>query len=1244
MAQGVTAWQRRPIKFECRGISTLSPDRMPAGKYPYLKNVRQYSAGQIQMRPTAQTALNIAPIADSYIHTLEVVDDPLPAANPASVLLVGAGTKLYTVPFPAGGPPTEIDDGFSGYAVSVVPWRPSASPAPWAYVSDNARSRKVAPDGSNYQVGIVPPAKAPAAVIGAPVAHVIDPFSSAAGWSNSGSAGAPTQSARLSTTIASILQYKASGTGAWYAIALAAYPFAAAIQAGDVAIIGSETVTIARVFNQSGVNTTILAIVYDAGTTGLCTVQLTDAAAELEPGSIIDIAGEMVVVTEVDEGNQGDGVQTFRCSTTATHAAGQSVGGSITLLAYCGSAHVAGDTFVVNQLAFQVTAGIGAIYKPGAVNLNEVGGRQVQPSDYITVALNIDAPENLTQGQIGFGLSATSFSATPNVNYLSAQFNAGDLYPQVGGQWYLLQVPVAALVPVGLLPGFNLTNVAVIGVSIECSGTVNVGVGSLWIGGTYGPLVSAGGEPYEYCATYYASATGAESNPSPATRVAVSPQNDEVLLSIALSPDTQADKVRFYRRGGSVATWNRLGDGETVGGVSTFSDVYNDQFAAAQPILVQDNYVPFPVADKPRSGTCSIAGTRVAWVSGDTFNTTWIPGTVITIDGKIYEFYGSPSSTTALEILQSGGINAGPVPFTIDSPVMQGVPMASLWGPFNGTTMFGCGDVNNPGVLYWTQGNNPDAAGTDTNIEVTAPSEPLIAGCMFNGRAYVFSSRRQFLITPSASPNAQGQITYQVQDVPGSLGLLSRTALCVADRIYFLGPDGIYASVGTMPESLTKADLRILFPHEGVAGQSVTVGPDTIYAPDVTNPLLCRLAWHDNMLYFDYYSGGARSMTLDLIAGAWFVDDYAGGVRAGVHYGEPGVRSVSSGEADIGLLIGGGDGNVYVAGSSSGQDNGHTPECVLASASFDEGSPRSRKYYADYGFRADPANATTGIAVQPYFDLYAASAPAKVFGAGQAGIHYYTADILGDGPNGVGQFARDVAVRVSWTETGAVQILDWEGAWNPQPDETLARGEYINVLGTADDKWMQGLRIEIDTGGVEKTYRVYGDGVLQTSFSVTANGQQMIPVSWVPFVAREVQLQGDQTVLAKPFNVTWVYDVLPPLASNWTTENWSLGIPGYKISRYLYCRMISTADVTLTVTADGQVFNYTFASTASADKVQYVPLKAVKAKLWQFAFTSSAPFRLFRDSCEFHCKGVNDGRLMILKPFGAPSNRAGAAI
>jgi hypothetical protein len=256
------------------------------------------------------------------------------------------------------------------------------------------------------------------------------------------------------------------------------------------------------------------------------------------------------------------------------------------------------------------------------------------------------------------------------------------------------------------------------------------------------------------------------------------------------------------------------------------------------------------------------------------------------------------------------------IPFFLNQATLLAQPLSALWGPFaEGTAAFcfGCGDTFQPGVLFITNGNNPDAASDTLQIEMTSPSEPLINGCMYDGLPFVWTSERLFRLEPNLGvavttptlldPNA-AQL-FIPREVPGTKGLFAQWCFCVGDAMYSRGKDGIYASNGSSSASITDKDLYLLFPHDGQPGQSVTIGSYTFQPPDDTQLQKQRLCFYDQFLYFDYVdvTGAQRTLVYDPITDIWGPDDYT--PQVSVHYGDEG-KGVHN------MILGAIDGRAYL--------------------------------------------------------------------------------------------------------------------------------------------------------------------------------------------------------------------------------------------------------------------------------------------------------------------------------------------
>jgi hypothetical protein len=405
---------------------------------------------------------------------------------------------------------------------------------------------------------------------------------------------------------------------------------------------------------------------------------------------------------------------------------------------------------------------------------------------------------------------------------------------------------------------------------------------------------------YRY--TYRSSATGATSNPSPSS-IAISLPVSSTDLTAVPSVDPQVDKIDWYRQDAGLLEFTYVGT--SPNSTVPFTDTLLDLEVAGNPLLQFDNFQPFPSIDLPKAGVVNIAagsitGTlNVTWVSGNQFNTRWLPGTIMVIGTVAYTLYNRPTSATSVIVILPGDVPTAltNLPYEIAEPDLAAQPMPSMWGPTDNVNfMFACGDPLRPGVLYWTKGNNPDSA-PDTNQEdVTSPSEPLINGAIVSGIAMVFSTERAWLIYPNFF-NALATVTgvagsqFSLVESIATRGLYIRNCICTdgGGNVFFRGKDGIYVSPGgTGAQSITDADLFNIFPHEGFKPVPITRAGYTIYPPDDTKPESQSLRSANGYVYYDYLDATSvpRTLVFDIQAKAWVVDVY--GVPVTTHVLEEG--------------------------------------------------------------------------------------------------------------------------------------------------------------------------------------------------------------------------------------------------------------------------------------------------------------------------------------------------------------------
>ena len=438
------------------------------------------------------------------------------------------------------------------------------------------------------------------------------------------------------------------------------------------------------------------------------------------------------------------------------------------------------------------------------------------------------------------GRNPTSMSA------IATQLGLGN------SQWIDLRVKIGTLIHVGADPTRTLADAAAFEILLSCEGLeedstpepLTVKYSDLQIYGGGGPDVGEVGDPYVYTYRYRSSMTGAVSNPAPAERGGVIPRRQNVVVTPTPSADPQVDKIDWFRLGGALSQYTYLGTGPNTS--DPFTDDREDQAIDGGEVIAYDNFQPWPLLDLPHTGVCKVAGTAVQWVSGDTFDTRWAPGSIIVVNGRATSLYASPTSSTLLHIVDSVGANET-AEFMLPGPTILSQPLPRVWGDYQGL-FFACGDATNPGTLYWTNGNNIEALNDANALLVTSGSEQLMNGGVANTFAFVFSSENLYTIL--VQPGAQ--IPVRVIKTPCGRGLWTPWAWCIApEGIYFLAKDGLFLTAfGAPAEPVHIPDLQTIFPKDGVEGEST----NGILAPDMSQQTRLRLSYIAGMLYFDYVS------------------------------------------------------------------------------------------------------------------------------------------------------------------------------------------------------------------------------------------------------------------------------------------------------------------------------------------------------------------------------------------------------
>lgn len=830
----------------------------------------------------------------------------------------------------------------------------------------------------------------------------------------------------------------------------------------------------------------------------------------------------------------------------------------------------------------------------------------------------------------------------------TAQANSGM------GQWYQVRFPIGLLKSqrVGGDASVNLKNIKSIMVNFFVADEMTVAISSWWIGSGAGPSTLALGTSKENNGYFYLTQarnnlTGDLSLPSPPTRTGVIGLRQEIKITVPMHPDDQVTNIDIYRYGGTLFNWLYLGTvPNTPGGPDIeFTDDIPDERIQFNRLLTFDDYAPFPTSDLPRRGRCDVVGsvvTRIAGGGNDDFNPDWAPGNDISINGLPFLLYGSPSSTARLELSESAGTLVD-VEWEMNSPLVRNTHLPTIIGPYSsptyGTTYFALGDPRNPGVLYWAKGNNPGAANETGYYEVSPPTQPLIAGMVYDGRVYVYSSEYEYMVVEDG---AGGFVTQPVANTKGAVSPYGATS---SQMQFHVGKDGIYVAEGGQPRSLTDSRLYKLFPHDGQPGENSTFpfdGSALIHAPDYTRSAEFQLISTGDGVYFIY----------PCLAPHWHCLRYDNGLQAWTFdtYGRGGVNTLhyATGRGIYRILVGTDAGDLGYLNSN--QDINEPIRSELHTPVLSGKNERAKQRFGDMTINLNSEQAPTSIT--PYTDFYESQQLTTLISSSNRQERII--DLLG----GEELYAQNLGLVISHpgianTELGQVlaklRLFSWQLAMVEKPEITGLRATDWQASGDGSRFW-QGFRLEADTFGEDLQVRVeYDGGQLAETLTINHDGQIKRDYSFdQPFIAQLVRVIPAQADGWRLFNIQWISEPTPSDGMVWQTQPSDMGSCGWKHIPAMYVCYSSTNPVELIINIDGidQLPVYTLPAQAVKDKY-YLRLRPNKGKIYSYRFESETNFQLYaQDTCVFvgvWGRNLSDG-YGADKPFGGASRENGALI
>lgn len=242
----------------------------------------------------------------------------------------------------------------------------------------------------------------------------------------------------------------------------------------------------------------------------------------------------------------------------------------------------------------------------------------------------------------------------------------------------------------------------------------------------------------------------------------------------------------------------------------------------------------------------------------------------------------------------------------------------------------------------------------------------------------------------------------------------------------------------------------------------------------------------------------------------------------------------------------------------------------------------------------------------------------------------------------------------SCTERFGPKIYFWEPSFLNRPEDTFLRATDWDNVGYEGMKFIQGVIIEADTGGVDREILIQGDQQDIETIQINHNGQMMKAYSLTqPYEAHMVRVIPQNIDFWRLFGLRWVFEPAPEYAYEWKTQGTSHDIPGFQFLKSFWIAHRSTVDLVLTVDVDGTTFTYTIPNSGGVYAKTYLLAgikatgKTTKGKLFNYQLRSTdvtVPFQLFAKDCEVKIHSWSSGEYQTKIPFGDIHRVSGARI
>lgn len=499
---------------------------------------------------------------------------------------------------------------------------------------------------------------------------------------------------------------------------------------------------------------------------------------------------------------------------------------------------------------------------------------------------------------------------------------------------------------------------------------------------------------------------------------------------------------------------------------------------------------------------------NITWVSGDTFNERWLPGTIILLQQPgsnssiAYVLYNRPESTTQMlayttTTSPTGFISFGFPPagsnlqYQIAEPDLAAQPSPVIWGPTPdnaGSFYFGL-DPLNPGDLLWSLGNNFDSASQSNRMYVVSPSEGLQNGTVTSQLSTVFSPDRFWLIYPNFSDavaavtGTLGQQWSLVQSA-ATRGLYMRYAIgALGSMIAWRAKDSICISQGGGPEKTISDPIQNLFPQGGKAPAPITIAGQTVNPPDDTNVKAQTITLVPGYIFYDYQDSSANRWTLcyDMDGQGWTVDAYNPTVNC--HAWAVG--------GSFQILAGCTDGSARAL-DSTGTETG---SAICVTSSQNGGSARTLKRIGGIFLRAVAAGVITLTHWKNRFQTQITGSSPATIGPAAGELDY-----LIDFTAATGADVQDYGMVLSFPLGSGNWLKEWQPDWTEIPEPIAAWRTGMLTYGL--DGWLHipWLRFAYQSTTTVTLKLITDQGATATLTIPSSGGVPAKYFTWVPAI------------------------------------------------------------------------------------------------------------------------------------------------